>query len=73
MRRAGTHRRFRGLARKAPAIDGPKAKAAARNLLRDARTLDNLTAESLANSWGLRLETAEAMLIEARAERERHG
>lgn len=61
----------RRLARKAPAIDGPKAKAAARALLLNARTLDNLTAESFANSWGLRLETAERMLVEARAERER--
>ena len=68
--RGGKHRR---LSRKAPAIDGPKAKAAARNLLLNARTLDNLTPESLAASWGLKLETAEAMLAEARADRERRA
>ena len=67
MLRRGRH--FGKLARKAPAIDGPKARAAAQRLLLNARTLDNLTVESLAHSWGLKLDTAEAMLAAEKARR----
>lgn len=66
-------RQRRRYARTPPAIDGPKAKFGARLLLLNARTLDNLTAESFAHSWGLNLETAEQMLAEARADRERQA
>jgi hypothetical protein len=54
-----------------PAIDGEKARRNARALLRNARSLDNITPESLSRSWGLKLATAEAMLAQERARRAR--
>jgi hypothetical protein len=52
-----------------PAIDGPKARANATLLLTRARSLERITAASLAHSCRLKLPTAEKMLAQELARR----
>lgn len=65
------NRRFRGGGYKPPAVDGPKAKAGAMMFLTNARSIADVTAESLAHSHRLKPETAAAMLAEEMGRRGR--
>lgn len=61
----------RRYARTVPAIDGTKARAGAQLFLSGARSLDHVTAESLARQYHLSPKLAEYMLVIARQRRER--
>lgn len=56
-------------ARKPPAIDGPKARAQAVLFLTGARSLENVTPESLAASYRLSVKRAGELLELARRQR----
>lgn len=63
----------RRYARAAPAVDSPKAKAGAQLFLAGAKSLDHVTAESLASQYRLSLKLAEYMLTIANQRRERQA
>lgn len=56
---------------KPPGKDSVKARASAIQLLTCARNLDNITVDQLVRSYQLKPATAERMLAEERARRER--
>ena len=63
----------RRYARKPPAVDGQKSRAGAQLFLAGARSLDHITAESLARQYRLSPKIAEYMLTIARQRRERQS